>query len=1476
MKGARKSLGSTIFFVFVLSLFYWNVIGTVSAQTITVGTVSPTTVCSGSTILIPITATAGFQPGNFFTAELSDAAGSFASPIAIGTLIGTTNGTIVGTVPVSIPTGNNYRIRVRAEDPAVMSGNTSVAIRISAQAGDPSVFGNNEWRVYAFDGNILAGTAEYRGFYTETNLSFNSAARWAQGNTPSVANATGGAAYQGCDVALDFHSVSYKRRGFPCGFYQVDIIRTDTYQILIDGVVVATNTGSGTINNRWRGLLGPNTEMEIRWYDDTAPNVNSRFQATFNILAPEALVVQPVLPICANTQRTVNLITSTTANNPIDFRVNPTAYTFTWSGPAGFTTNADGTSMTTAIGGHGTYTLTATHNTNGCSISTNVVVALAPPPSVAVTPTSPTICAGERVTLTATGATTYSWRNAATNVQVAMGATVTLNPLVTTTYNVIGSDGCTNTTTTFTINVNPAPTDPGTFGDGFWFVACYDGNNFDRYYGYYTENNLSFSASDRWPIAGSPSSANAASGLPYTSPLSCTVPVDQHSVSYRRRNFPCGYYRITTRQNDDQGYLLVNGVVVWERLSSSTTAVTAWEGFLGAGSTVEFRWREGTGNSRGSLEFTTIVSELQPLTSPATVTICQGTSTTAVLNPLPVQRFFNAAGDPTGQGAATPVSWSVITGSPADFTITPNATGAVITADNTPSPNPATIRYRFTDPASGCVVDKTLNIRVDPLPSPAIVASATTICVGGSVNLTASGANTYAWYDAATGGNLLGTGLNLTVSPTTTTTYRLEGNNNCATIAQTITITVLGPTLAGTEFGNDEWIAHSYDGALITDPGNAIYRGHYTHKSLSFDSRSRWAQNLSPSAATTTLPDGSAAYIGCAIGNDNHSISFRRTNFPCGFYVISVGRDDRFVLRINGVQVAASAVAGFTPNVWEGLLDESSNVELVIQEGTGNSYGQISIGFLLGSTTQSVWRGGVSSDWFNALNWCPQVPTATTDVVIPGAGVTFMPIIDEEGAVTKDLQIAAGATLTILGTRTLEVHGSYLQEGILVANNSTITLQHNTTPNDITVQVSGTGAFYNLVVNKLAHQVQLNSPITINGQLRLTNGELNLNTRTLTITNPATTAIVRENNAFIRSETNAANNTSIVCWETGTTTGTYVYPFGTAPNADGYIPLSIHKTAITTNTRFCVATRATATFNNVPYATGTNMNSVVGGGPLFVVDRWWNITSSVNPLPAPGVDITFRYRGVENTLPAPANTEQLAVQKFEASFNDWESPFSGGANGVTTGVGAVQALGVRRFSPFVITLASTPLPVTLINFDARAINNDRAVQLDWSTAYEQNNQMFVLERSGDGERFEPFARVLPDTSPIGVRRYQHVDDAPLAGTSYYRLVQVDISGQANPQRIVSVSLRPDIGLQVLPNPSDGYFVQLRLHDTPNATVQVNFVSISGNRIHQLSLQTDAAGFWQGDVRFPVKLSTGAYIVETKSGEHRFSQKFIVH
>ncbi|XOV68897.1 MAG: hypothetical protein ACFHU9_06870 [Fluviicola sp.] len=123
-----------------------NVTGTgcgAPSNTITTGSVNtpPFNVeCNTSTDdagTVDFTSTGTFTGGNVYTAQLSDASGSFASPTDIGTLTSTANsGSITITIPSTTDSGTGYLIRVISDSPATV-GSNSAAFTINQN--DPCV-----------------------------------------------------------------------------------------------------------------------------------------------------------------------------------------------------------------------------------------------------------------------------------------------------------------------------------------------------------------------------------------------------------------------------------------------------------------------------------------------------------------------------------------------------------------------------------------------------------------------------------------------------------------------------------------------------------------------------------------------------------------------------------------------------------------------------------------------------------------------------------------------------------------------------------------------------------------------------------------------------------------------------------------------------------------------------------------------------------------------------------------------------------------------------------------------------------------------------------------------------------------------------------------------------------------------------------------------------------------------------------------
>lgn len=146
-----------------------------ASNAITTGTsLTPTSWCYNATqnINVDFTSTGTFTAGNVYTAQLSDATGSFAAPTAIGTLSSTANsGTISATIPAGTAVGSGYRIRVVSSTPATTGSDNGADLTINALP-TVSLGAFSDVCVYA-DPFTLTGGSPAGGSFSGTGVTLN-------------------------------------------------------------------------------------------------------------------------------------------------------------------------------------------------------------------------------------------------------------------------------------------------------------------------------------------------------------------------------------------------------------------------------------------------------------------------------------------------------------------------------------------------------------------------------------------------------------------------------------------------------------------------------------------------------------------------------------------------------------------------------------------------------------------------------------------------------------------------------------------------------------------------------------------------------------------------------------------------------------------------------------------------------------------------------------------------------------------------------------------------------------------------------------------------------------------------------------------------------------------------------------------------------------------------------------------------------
>ena len=111
----------------------------VSAPQISITGIDQPLLCAGATIMIGYHATGTYTTGNVFRAELSDAAGSFAAPVTIGTDTTVSSGSISCLVPPGLGQSTGYKIRVSSTNPAVTGLPSAIPLTVTCAGTGPSI-----------------------------------------------------------------------------------------------------------------------------------------------------------------------------------------------------------------------------------------------------------------------------------------------------------------------------------------------------------------------------------------------------------------------------------------------------------------------------------------------------------------------------------------------------------------------------------------------------------------------------------------------------------------------------------------------------------------------------------------------------------------------------------------------------------------------------------------------------------------------------------------------------------------------------------------------------------------------------------------------------------------------------------------------------------------------------------------------------------------------------------------------------------------------------------------------------------------------------------------------------------------------------------------------------------------------------------------------------------------------------------------
>lgn len=182
------------------------------------------------------------------------------------------------------------------------------------------------------------------------------------------------------------------------------------------------------------------------------------------------------------------------------------------------------------------------------------------------------------------------------------------------------------------------------------------------------------------------------------------------------------------------------------------------------------------------------------------------------------------------------------------------------------------------------------------------------------------------------------------------------------------------------------------------------------------------------------------------------------------------------------------------------------------------------------------------------------------------------------------------------------------------------------------------------------------------------------------------------------------------------------------------------------------------------------------------------------------------------------------------------------------------------------------LPVQVLMFTAATLGRD--VELKWRTNKEVNFRGYDIERSTDGKAWERIGFVTAHLGDADLNDYRFVDEAPLAGKSFYRLKLVALTDEYQYSEIRPIEIKSkNLWIHIDPNPVIDQSI-LRYSIERNETVQIKLIDANGKLV-KLRNQASFRGINKSAINGLSQLAPGIYIVQVVTSTDVLSTRFVV-
>ena len=511
----------------------------------------------------------------------------------------------------------------------------------------------------------------------------------------------------------------------------------------------------------------------------------------------------------------------------------------------------------------------------------------------------------------------------------------------------------------------------------------------------------------------------------------------------------------------------------------------------------------------------------------------------------------------------------------------------------------------------------------------------------------------------------------------------------------------------------------------------------------------------------------------------------------------------------------------------------------------------------------TAWNGCSSN------NGCDYTLTSTTGSISGSTAISMTDvIINGAAAYTSSADITIEDVFTGTGSFT-NATGGILRLGAQAPDIANFTasatgnsvIYNGTGDQDLLTATSG--EYYDLEITTSAagNDVSLGANLTVLNELTLTTGDLQLDTFDFTMEDGA---LISGGNA---DSYVMLNDTGVLIQNYSAAGATLSFPIGDNNDYSPINSLTIHSATFGANAslNFSITDAAHPNRDTDNTALGGNDD---GTPAVDYISRYWTIGS--NNITDEDFSATYTYTDLDIIGTEANMIAALYGQPPGETFFDWKETGTVNATNNTASISNANYWG----DLYAMDNNMERLPVNLLSFTGQALAN--SVMLKWTTASEENNSYFSVERSTDGLSFKQLSVVQGAGTTNSLKKYSFEDKYPLKGRLYYRLKQVDFNGQFEYSPVVSVQVDFDerpISMSLFPNPampSEVVKLKIKHYELNGSTAIIKIVNQMG-----LEVWSSEKAIQKGEpIQLP-SLPRGTYLVHVFTNQQKLVNKLLI-